>query len=197
MGLLCSAAHDEGIEGLPPATHPTLVQVDDYALVDGACGDPSLHMVLIERGPMVVTWLTDACGRRDEVRKTPLRECLSGKDGCWIVDDRVDRMLSIRAGVTPKYCTLHAQRDVLCPAFRYDASDLRFMRYNHAWLAMSDRAARGDIAGALQSAAVARRYRPSGTDYAEPCIVELRHLQGLPQADAIARWKHFRIDSAP
>jgi|GEM_PF-4333195 len=197
MEFLCSAARDEGIQGLPPAKHETLIQIDDYALADGACGDSSLHMVLIERGPETITWLFDSCERRGDGRVTPLREYLSGKDGCWIVDDSVDRMLLVRSGVRPKYCAVHPQSDVLCHAFRYGASDRRFILYNRAWIKMSYRAERGDMAGALTSAATALRYQPLGIHYAEPCIMELRRLQGLPRAGAIAKWKQWRIDNAP
>lgn len=128
MHALCSQGAGASIQGLPPAKNMTLVQIDDYAFVEGACGDPSLHLVLIERGPQVATWLVDQCTWKRNAETSPLPKILAGKDGCWIPDRFVSRMLLVRSRAVPAYCKTDPQSDVLCPGFRYDAGDSRFIQ---------------------------------------------------------------------
>lgn len=127
MHTFCSQPPGTGIQGLGPAKDVSVIQIEDYAFVEGVCGDPSLHLVLIERGPEVVTWLVDGCTWKRSAQATPLREILASKDGCWIPDYSVSRMLLIRSRIVPSYCRTDPQSDVLCPGFRYDAEDLRFI----------------------------------------------------------------------
>lgn len=125
--MFCSQPAGTGIQGLPSTRDVSLIQIDDYALVEGVCGNPSLHLVLIKRGPQVLTWLVDGCTWRRNAQATPLREILASKNGCWIPDETVSRMLLVRSGVVPAYCRQSPQSDVLCPRFRYDAADTRFI----------------------------------------------------------------------
>lgn len=210
LSVLCSYRDALSIPGLSATDADELIQVDTFAIAEGSCGNPKLHMLLVKKGPES-KWEGDECGTTHppDARTYGLGRFM--ENICAFDSDAVDRILLVRAQrvYMPAYakelrdlkatCSANPQSDVLCPRYRFSASERKFIDYNLSFVKMNESVYRGDFRSALAQALVAMRLEPAYFEYIGPRVAELRRLVratasgGTTQAQAIAEWQRLEL----
>ncbi len=201
--------------GLGPAYANELIQVGDYAIAEGSCGNPELHVALRKvhglwqeashgaqrcgfGGGVVPDYgqfglyrmLVSYCGFPSSVVRSII--VIRSRQAYIATADR--NVLALEAA-----CAKNPQVDFSCPGHRFTAAQQRNIDYNRYFSETTAAVSRGDFAGALSTAQRALAIEPAGFHDQELRIAELHRLISaiasgtMTKAQAIAEWRRLGL----
>lgn len=184
-----------------------LIQIGRYAIVEGSCGNPELHLVLKKtRG---VWQRPPNCGFGGGVVPNfgpfGLRSELI--QDCAFPLTVVKKIIAIRSrdpGVAQEdrrvqACAINPQIDVSCAGHKFTMAQQRLINYNRYFTKTTEAVYREDFSSALSYARRARKVEPKGFRDQEMRIRELKKILratasgAMTKKQALAEWQRLRM----
>jgi len=211
LTFLCTGGRN--LPGLGPAVADELIQVGDYAIAEGSCGNPELHLVLNKVNGSWQEREGQGCGLGGGV--VPDYGTFGAYDKlvthCRFPVSVAKNIIAIRSGIPyiaaadkqvrafEKKCSANPQSDTSCPGHRFTPQQQRSVDYNRFFQETSEAVYNGDFARALSYARRALKIEPAGFHDQEARVAELERLVPAPSSramtteQAIAEWKRLGL----
>ena len=211
LTFLCTGGRN--LPGLGPAVADELIQVGDYAIAEGSCGNPKIAPRLEQSERLVARTRGSRlrARRRGGSRLWDVRGIRQARNPLQVPRFLAKNIIAIRSGIPyiaaadkqvrafEKKCSANPQSDPSCPGHRFTPQQQRSIDYNRFFQETSEAVYNGDFARALSYARRALKIEPAGFHDQEARVAELERLvpalssRAMTTEQAIAEWKRLGL----